>query len=129
MLFCFFNDTATAEIYTSLHSFPYTTLFRSLAASLRGGRGGGGRGCGPRAGRVVERQIGDDAAARILDHRLVRFGQDVLHRFIIHASPRHLRREFVLFVDLVEDRKSVVSGMSVSVWLDLGGRRVFKKKK
>src|SRR3546814_11672888 len=26
----FFNDTATTEIYPYLHTFPYTTLFRSL---------------------------------------------------------------------------------------------------
>src|SRR5216110_4118909 len=29
LLFFFFNDTATTEIYTSSHIFPYTTLFRS----------------------------------------------------------------------------------------------------
>src|SRR3546814_17365967 len=28
-LFCFFNDTATTEIYTYCTLFPYTTLFRS----------------------------------------------------------------------------------------------------
>src|SRR3546814_15790070 len=35
-----------------------------------------------------------------------------------------------LFVDpIYEDRKSVVSGKSVSVRVDLGGRRILKKKK
>src|SRR5213075_3499143 len=29
IFFFFFNDTATTEIYTTRHTFPYTTLFRS----------------------------------------------------------------------------------------------------
>src|SRR5216110_3883741 len=33
LLFFFFNDTATTEIYTSSHIFPYTTLFRSAPIS------------------------------------------------------------------------------------------------
>src|SRR3546814_19864033 len=40
--------------------------------------------------------------------------------------------DFLLTVDFVEqweDRKSVVSGKSVSVRVDLGGRRIIKKKK
>src|SRR3546814_13941300 len=44
---------------------------------------------------------------RIIDHRLVEHGQKLLR----------------------EDRKSVVSGKSVSVRVDLGGRRIIKKKK
>src|SRR3546814_12083205 len=36
----FFNDTATTEIYTSDTLFPYTTLFRSVAAGfLEDGQG------------------------------------------------------------------------------------------
>src|SRR6059058_6375838 len=35
VLFFFFNDPATTESYTSLHTLPYTTLFRSHAV-LRG---------------------------------------------------------------------------------------------
>src|SRR6059058_2967950 len=45
-IFFFFNDTATTEIYTSLHTLPYTTLFRSRDAhpchrrdERQGGRG------------------------------------------------------------------------------------------
>src|SRR3546814_19442194 len=34
-----------------------------------------------------------------------------------------------LFDGITEDRKSVVSGKSVSVRVDLGGRRIIKKKK
>src|SRR3546814_16125361 len=34
-----------------------------------------------------------------------------------------------LFWETVQDRKSVVAGKSVSVRLDLGGRRIIKKKK
>src|SRR3546814_8964175 len=31
-VFCFFNDTATTEIYTYGHTLSYTTLFRSTAS-------------------------------------------------------------------------------------------------
>src|SRR3546814_19024341 len=39
------------------------------------------------------------------------------------------RYDFVLYSDTPLDRKSVVSGKSVSVRVDLGGRRIIKKKK
>src|SRR3546814_13905398 len=41
VLFFFFNDTATTEIYTSDTLFPYTTLFRSHDASIVVLRGDG----------------------------------------------------------------------------------------
>src|SRR3546814_17840850 len=39
------------------------------------------------------------------------------------------REEISSPIGLVRDRKSVVSGKSVSVRVDLGGRRIIKKKK
>src|SRR3546814_14426471 len=57
--------------------------------------------------------------ARRLD---VAAGVDRVRRYFQHASrDRHTRR--------MEDRKRVVQGKSVSVRVDLGGRRIIKKKK
>src|SRR3546814_20318822 len=44
VLFFFFNDTATTEIYTYLHIVPYTTLFRSGLSDLRADRAHGAPG-------------------------------------------------------------------------------------
>src|SRR5881628_791155 len=46
----FFKETATTEIYTSVNTFPYTTLFRSICtscrcASISSARPEGWRGC------------------------------------------------------------------------------------
>src|SRR3546814_15566024 len=41
---------------------------------------------------------------------------------------RELAEDDSIFVRVVLDRKSVVSGKSVSVSVDLGGRRIIKKK-
>src|SRR3546814_13734979 len=46
-----------------------------------------------------------------------------------HQAPRHRRRSASYVSGRSRDRKSVVSGKSVSVRVDLGGRRTIKKKK
>src|SRR3546814_16810115 len=70
------------------------------------------------------------------------FGQRLQHRRLgLAADPRHaladIDRRFLVFVEQAwveidlavgEDRKSVVEGKSVSVSVDLGGRRDLKKK-
>src|SRR3546814_20322669 len=59
-----------------------------------------------------------DAAAPLLAHHLA------LRQHHVVGEP-----EVGHAVGLVLDRKSVVSGKSVSVRVDLGGRRILKKKK
>src|SRR3546814_11817061 len=47
-----------------------------------------------------------------------------------HGKPGTIARAFVLRIDIDRlDRKSVGSGKSVSVRVDLGGRRIINKKK
>src|SRR3546814_19395278 len=54
-------------------------------------------------------------------------GVRVIHKC---TTPRHARKAQDIGVDIVSiDRKSVVSGKSVSVRVDLGGGRVINKKK
>src|SRR3546814_20508801 len=103
--------------------FPYSTLFRSLALALdewkptRGSRLAGVRRAGRRvvfADRRLEIHDGTQAAPEGQWTFPAPFGeQPVLGEFST--------------VDV--DRKSVVSGKSVSVRVDLGGRRIVKKKK
>src|SRR3546814_17928405 len=57
-----------------------------------------------------------------LDHR--RVAADAIGVQRQHAEAREEARQ-----QAAEDRKSVVSGKSVSVRVDLGGRRIIKKKK
>src|SRR3546814_20564161 len=55
----------------------------------------------------------------------------LLEEYEQHLEGKKRLNEVVLgFIDpnAEEDRKSVVSGKSVSVRVDLGGRRIFKKK-
>src|SRR3546814_11400176 len=76
------------------------------------------RGIDPeqRRRRAVPEKFADRAA--ILCRRLRR---RLAHRKVEAESDRPLARQ--------PDRKSVVSGKSVSVRVDLGGRRIIKKKK
>src|SRR3546814_15389363 len=103
--------------------FPYTTLFRSLQAVLAQDR---------RAGDVVagDRIIGvarhDDAEPAPVD-QIVRFADPGLITDAVEADMRQV--EFAVGREHERDRKSVVSGKSVSVRVDLGGRRTIQKKK
>src|SRR3546814_21134058 len=57
-----------------------------------------------------------------------KFGAAPFHMWVpdtYHGAPTPI----TLFIGTAPDRKSVVSGKSVSVRVDLGGRRIIKKKK
>src|SRR3546814_14211790 len=53
-----------------------------------------------------------------VDYKYVRVGADILQIAVGTG----------LVIDAIQDRKSVVEGKSVSVRVDLGGRRIIKKK-
>src|SRR3546814_14893339 len=99
--------------------FPYTTLFRSLGVT----RGGFYHNCKDR----------DEFFEQIIRH------WEETCRFLPDAPPPAKPAEAIEWFDLAidrliesdgyEDRKSVVSGKSVSVRVDLGGRRIIKQKK
>src|SRR3546814_15202657 len=54
---------------------------------------------------------------------------DFRHTFACHSLAQMSRAGLDLYYSLPLDRKSVVEGKSVSVRVDLGGRRFLKKKK
>src|SRR3546814_17112274 len=92
--------------------FPYTTLFRS---------GGSGR------------EVSDTSRCQTVpaaEYRLQRAagGDRERHREGLSVDP-HLRSARRVRGRRRRDRKSVVSGKRVSVRVDLGGRRIIKKKK
>src|SRR3546814_20169096 len=89
--------------------FPYTTLFRS--GCRIGGHCTGSAGTGPR--RCQRRSAQEYGFAEVQPpHKGGRRSRLI----------SHIRKQ-------APDRKSVVSGKSVSVRVDLGGRRIIKKKK
>src|SRR3546814_12478818 len=100
---------------------PSTTLFRSMAAGLQ---------------YDVDRRTAGQQRLQIIQRKI---GQREINAlpllFVLQAGtgtragrhPAH-RIETDLSGIKLEDRKSVVSGTSVSVRLDLGGRRIIKKK-
>src|SRR3546814_18484400 len=97
--------------------FPYTTLFRSTRRQPAGA--GGARGtvasiAPARGGHARARQFRQCGHLRALSDRNPRGRADKLGRALDRVGL---------------DRKSVVSGKSVSVRVDLGGRRIHKKKK
>src|SRR3546814_12464654 len=102
--------------------FPYTTLFRSescrLTCSLP---------CPLPPGRSCLYSRADFPLGAPIRHV-----RDQESRARLFGRPRHLRHPEVAADDLRlrggEDRKSVVYGKSVSVRVDLGGRRIIKKK-
>src|SRR3546814_17510008 len=109
--------------------FPYTTLFRSAAARMRpllSAEGEDGAAPG------LEAVLGGDAdPERVVALRLQRDAQAVRHaavRVLVrqaeHPDPA---LEAAGLQD--EDRQSVGEGKRVSVRVDLGGRRIDKKKK
>src|SRR3546814_13884263 len=105
--------------------FPYTTLFRSDL-------GVGGNEARPQRGEVEvaegQRRIDPQqphrfaAAGRCLRFQLLH-RRDQLERPVVEGLAIVAERQSP------RDRKSVVEGKSVSVRLDLGGRRSIKKKK
>src|SRR3546814_17737607 len=100
--------------------FPYTTLFRSsLGRALGGGRQG-------RRHRSRYLLIGfsphEACPPRIMRARFLQDDRGSRVRRRDRAPSARTR-------GAGEDRKSVVKGKSVSVRVDLGGRRIIKKKK
>src|SRR3546814_18616919 len=55
--------------------------------------------------------------------------EDELRNTLVSYPEQDLGQKLVHFIFYGRDRKSVVSGKSVSVRVDLGGRRIIKKKK
>src|SRR3546814_11605395 len=131
--------------------FPYTTLFRSDATLdrldlvddfhradfRRAGQGAGGERCSQRVQRVetflqTAGDVGDDVhdVAVALDHHLLGEPDAADVRDAANVVAAEVDQHQV-FGDLfrIGDRKSVVEGKSVSVRVDLGGRRNLKKKK
>src|SRR3546814_11961123 len=92
--------------------FPYTTLFRSRGARHHVERGLGHVGVRVPGGLEVAVELAFDR--RHVDDVPVARGRLAIGR------AQHQRLE--------SDRKSVVSGKSVSVRVDLGGRRIIQKK-
>src|SRR3546814_9541598 len=106
--------------------FPYTTLFRSAAAS-----GGGSTirtsfaslryGFGGRAAPSLdlrERETGRHPAR--LDDRLVDVREHPLHRFIIERLAGHGRGESILFVNLVERRGIAPRAFENLLFIEIG---------
>src|SRR3546814_20585784 len=65
------------------------------------------------------RRIG--ATERMEGHQVARIGS-------LDRAPQHLPRLGILIAERIADRKRVVWGKSVSVRVDLGGRRIITKK-
>src|SRR3546814_15422508 len=104
--------------------FPYTTLFRSRHADAVE-RDGNTLAVGDFAdvrGAVILLVADDMVGAGFARGVLLRLGAD-------GDDHRRANRLQPLDEDQPEDRKSVVSGKSVSVRVDIGGRRFVKKKK
>src|SRR3546814_11818727 len=99
--------------------FPYTTLFRSASRSPPCTRRRSG------VGPDTARPRGDARAARSRRAPWPRYVDGRPGRRTRAARSRRSRRHHQ---DDAPDRKSVVEGKSVSVRVDLGGRRIIKKK-
>src|SRR3546814_13450448 len=102
---------------------PYSTLFLSCRVDAHALDGAGRRALAAGDLRALEggagrRRAGQQAVA-VAEHDLG-IGADVDHQGHLVGLVRRFREE---------DRKSVVSGKSVSVRGDLGGRRIITKKK
>src|SRR3546814_12278961 len=105
--------------------FPYTTLFRSHATF---------RILELQAGRVERQPAGveqrPDRAFRVALQGFVRLQVDVAgiaRAKGIHRAPAVAHEGGDVVEVARKDRKSVVSGKNVSVSVDVGGRRIFKK--
>src|SRR3546814_12019980 len=113
--------------------FPYPTLFRSAANVTGAAFGKSAKAATIEADvRVIDVAIDDighvvtdDIAPQGISGR-----SDERHiRAVRFEQPDDLFRIKPVPGDRAGDRKSVVEGKSVSVRVDLGGRRIFKKKK
>src|SRR3546814_12006236 len=91
--------------------FPYTTLFRSPLAR---------RGSSLRTASSAARH--EPALHQPFPER---YGYGCYNRALPHYS--RAERPLCAFLFLQDDRKSVVSGKSVLVRVDTGGRRIIKK--
>src|SRR3546814_11674871 len=154
----FFNDTATTEIYTYVHTLSLhdaLPIYRGhvddrAAAVLQHGRQEGTdhavhrlhvevEGEVPILFRAVQDRAVVDIAGDVAQHVERRqLGGQRIHRLgVQHVEPAHgdARRAGQLLqvrdvdVGRQQDRKSVVEGKSVSVRVYTGGRRIIKKKK
>src|SRR3546814_15113962 len=100
--------------------FPYTTLFRSGRIGRNGGRRTAGTKLSPIASQArPRRQNIERSPAR--DDRTCACGDGNRPPGPLPLAGEGYRAR--------SDRKSVVSGKSVSVRVDLGGRRCIKKQK
>src|SRR3546814_13549015 len=100
--------------------FPYTTLFRSSGQRAD-------HSCHRRLPQGSRLEAGEARRGLLVLRRKPR-RQD-LQRVATAMSPDDRTRTWQLVMPGDEDRKSVGTGKSVAVRVDLGGRRVFKKKK
>src|SRR3546814_15211063 len=120
VLLFFFNVTATTEIYTYGHTL---SLHDALPICA-----GFAIGLNRRQWAFVHAQLGRRTARSgpgivVAVRTLARLRQGRARR--TQGRPCHLERTRSRAID----RKSVVSGKSVSVRVDIGGRRIIKKKK
>src|SRR3546814_11655703 len=87
----------------------------------------------PHLGAYRERARRPGRSRRIVESMFFDFSEDALRPDFIAVEVHHLLVHRVAVGgrgrDVVLDRKSVVSGTSVYVRVDLGGRRIMKKKK
>src|SRR3546814_15003982 len=109
--------------------FPYTTRFRSRYRQ--------GQATGPRSRQWQPKaeSCSPHAPLKTDPQQLLRLDRKFHRQLLQHVlrktinDQRHRRFRVQPPLQGVEDRKSVVSGKSVSVRVDLGGRRNIKKKK
>src|SRR3546814_15796928 len=113
--------------------FPYATICRSAAAARAGAVGGGaGRDRAAAAAAAVPRAPGVRAGTLAVPRARRQRGQLSRWRFQqrrLLAGARRTARAGRKPPPARPDRKSVVEGTRVSVGVDFGGRRIFKKKK
>src|SRR3546814_17259387 len=138
-LLFFLNGTATTEIYTYLNTL---SLHDALPISRSGDMGALGAllaadvgmwsdGGGKRPA-AMEPVLGYDIVLKL--HRSLavlfgKYGSTLVHTGMINGLPGFVTREAdgemqTTEPDIEEDRKSVLKGKSVSVRVDLGGRRI-----
>src|SRR3546814_16668560 len=103
--------------------FPYTTLFRSARTAVPGPAGHDLHG--QRPGQPVARvPVGDGQPRRARPHPSAAEGRRPAHR-----GPRQGQGPAAVPPGEGGDRQSVVQGKSVSVRVDVGGRRIINTKR
>src|SRR3546814_17699504 len=102
--------------------FPYTTLFRSpYECATR-------EGCSTEGDEHSSLRFRGGLPAAVRGRDGPRRGRDDDHQAGEHQPVGQQRADALEHVSSTEDRKSVVSGKSVSVRVDRGGRRAIQKK-